>query len=79
MRDAGIMGKVATLYRRIPAGLERFYSRNQNLRLNAPPPTSTGQQWVGDLTYIKVGREWRYSLDSARVENCGPSMHTYVP
>lgn len=59
MRDAGIVGKVTTLYRRIP-GLEKFYSRYRNLKLDTPPPSSTDQQWVADLTYIKVGKDWRY-------------------
>lgn len=79
MRDAGIVGKVTTLYRRIP-GLEKFYSRYQNLKLNAPPPTGIDQQWVGDLTYIKVGREWRYLavvLDVYSRRVIGWSLGTY--
>src|SRR5690606_14551573 len=59
MRDAGLVGRAATLYRRIP-GLEKFFARHQNLRLDVGPPTAVDQQWVADLTYIRVAREWRY-------------------
>jgi len=59
MRDAGVIGKVTTLYRRIP-GMERFYLKHQNLRLQLPEPDCIDQQWVGDLTYIKVGKQWQY-------------------
>jgi transposase InsO family protein len=59
MQEAGIAGRVATLYRRSP-GTTRFYERHQNLRLDLPPPAGIDQVWVGDLTYIRVGRHWRY-------------------
>lgn len=59
MQEAGLVGRVATLYRRIP-GMARFFGRHQNLRLDLPPPTAIDQVWVGDLTYIRVGGQWRY-------------------
>ena len=59
MREAGLMGRAAVIYRRF-AAIERFYRRYQNLKLDAPAPTRIDQQWVADLTYIKVGSQWRY-------------------
>jgi len=59
MRESGLVGKVTTLYRRIP-GIEKFYLKHKNLKLKAPRPTCINQQWVADLTYIRVKNEWRY-------------------
>lgn len=59
MRDAGLAGRVATLYRRIP-GMEKFFARHKNLRVDAGPATAMDQQWVADLTYIRVSKQWRY-------------------
>ena len=59
MREAAIVGKAARIYRRMP-GLERFYYRYKNLRVDLPAPTAPDQQWAADLTYIRVGRDWRY-------------------
>jgi putative transposase len=59
MREAGLVGKVATLYRRSP-GMEKFFLLHKNLKLNAPTPKAINQQWVADLTYIRVKEEWRY-------------------
>jgi len=59
MREAGLVGKVATLYRRSP-GMEKFFLLHRNLKLNAPTPKAINQQWVADLTYIRVKEEWRY-------------------
>lgn len=59
MRDAGLVGRAATLYRRVP-GIEKFFARHQNLRVDAGLPTGVDEQWVADLTYIRVAKEWRY-------------------
>ena len=59
MREASLIGRAGRVYRRIP-GIERFYERHRNIRLNQPAPTGLNQQWVADLTYIRVGNEWRY-------------------
>jgi putative transposase len=50
---------MALLYRRT-LGIEKFYQRHKNLRLNAPAPTSINQQRLTDLTYIRVKNEWHY-------------------
>lgn len=59
MREASLIGRAGRIYRRIP-GIERFYERHRNIRLNQPAPTGLNQQWVADLTYIRIGNEWRY-------------------
>jgi len=72
------VGRVAKLYRRVP-GVERFYQRHKNLRLNMPAPTGVNQQWVADLTYIKVNRQWQYLavvLDVySRPKHCTDNAH----
>jgi putative transposase len=59
MREAGLRGRVSRLYRRQP-GLHRFFLKTGNLRLTEPLPRRINQVWVGDLTYLRVGRLWRY-------------------
>jgi len=59
MRDAGLVGKAGRIYRR-KAAPEKFYTKMPNLKKDLQPPSGPDQQWVGDLTYIKVSGEWRY-------------------
>ena len=59
MRDMGIKGRVVTVTRRAPK-LRRFQRDGENLRLNTDPPTRCDQQWVADITYIKVGSQYQY-------------------
>jgi transposase InsO family protein len=59
MRQARLQARIARIYRRQP-GLHRFYAKTPNLRLNQPPPSRIDQVWVGDITYLRVGRAWRY-------------------
>ena len=53
MSLAGFQGRVVRVTRRVP-GVQKFYERNENLRLREAFPVSINQQWVGDLTYIKT-------------------------
>lgn len=59
MRKAGLVGKAARIYRRQPSA-KRFYESLPNLRLDRPQPKKANEQWVGDVTYLKVSGEWRY-------------------
>lgn len=59
MREAGLRAKVVKHYRQL-AGLHRFFTSIENQRLVNDKPTAADQQWVGDITYIKVARQWRY-------------------
>lgn len=59
MRNAGLVGKAAQIYRR-QAWVKPFHASLPNLRLNRPKPSGINQQWVGDVTYLKVCGQWRY-------------------
>ena len=59
MRELGLRARVSGLYRR-SAGVHRFFEKTGNLRLDQPAPTRTDQIWVGDITYLRLGKHWRY-------------------
>jgi putative transposase len=59
MRERGLRGRSSTLYRR-SRGVHQFFEKTANLRLDEPVPTRTDQIWVGDLTYLRLGKRWRY-------------------
>lgn len=59
MHEAGLVGKAAKLFRR-KASPERQYLKYPNLKLNMPWPSKINQQWVGDITYLRVKGQWRY-------------------
>jgi transposase InsO family protein len=58
MREHGVRACSYKLYRRSP-GTDRFYdsveSKAHKVEVNA-----IDQVWVGDITYLKVGDQWRY-------------------
>ena len=59
MRSAGLQGRVVKVTRRNP-GLKKFASSGKNLRLDSKAVTNTNQQWVADVTYLKIKGKWRY-------------------
>lgn len=59
MAKAGLIGKAALVYRRKPV-TKPHYKSLPNLRLERPKPTHINQQWVADVTYLKVNNQWRY-------------------
>lgn len=59
MQERGLVGKAGRIYRR-KAVPEKFYTKMPNLKKDMDEPTGVDQQWVGDLTYLKVGRKQLY-------------------
>ena len=59
MREMGLVGRVVTVTRRQP-GLKRFKEAGENLRLEAPDVDGINQQWVADVTYLKLNGIWLY-------------------
>jgi len=59
MRVQGIQGRVVKVTRRQP-GLKQFKAEGENLRLHAPQLTGLNQQWVSDVTYLKLKARWFY-------------------
>jgi putative transposase len=59
MQVQGIQGRVVKVTRRQP-GLKRFKAAGDNLRLHAPEVTGLNQQWVADVTYLKLKERWYY-------------------
>ena len=60
MRERGLRARVSRLYRKGSGMVRRFFAKTDNLRLKEPLPTRTDQIWVGDLTYLRLGKRWRY-------------------
>jgi len=59
MREQGLRARVSKLYHSAK-GVQRFFAKTGNLRLELPAPTRMDQIWVGDLTYLRLGERWRY-------------------
>lgn len=58
MREAGLKARSARIYRRMP-GTRRFFGDVPN-RVLEVETRRADQIWVGDVTYLKVGKVWRY-------------------
>ena len=58
MRAAALQARVSRVYRANPR-LHRFYGQHPN-RLWTRVARRPDQIWVGDVTYVLVGRRWRF-------------------
>ncbi len=58
MRATGLRARVARVYHANP-GLHRFYGQHPN-RLPRDGARRPDQVWVGDITYLPVGGQWRF-------------------
>jgi transposase InsO family protein len=61
MKAHDIKGRIVRVTRRQP-GLKRFVARGENLRLHRPDATAINQIWVGDITYLKVNKNYQYLI-----------------
>lgn len=59
MRENGIVGKKARRFKRHAHRHQRMWG-SKNLLLGQDGPTARNQVWVGDITFIRVGKEWSY-------------------
>jgi len=59
MRELGIKASSTSLYAWRP-GQHEFYSSTGNQLSKLGQPTSAGEQWAGDFTYIKTRSGWFY-------------------
>ena len=59
MREAGLRARAIKHYRN-SAALHRYFMNIPNRRLVLPKPKQLNQHWVAGLTYLKVGKQWRY-------------------
>jgi putative transposase len=60
MRERGLRARVSRLHRRGAGVVRRFFAKTGDLRLREPLPTRTDQIWMGDLTYLRLGKRWGY-------------------
>jgi putative transposase len=59
MREAGLQGRSARLYRHSKV-LQRAFYAGVPYRPEAATTQRQDQVWVGDVTYLKVAGKWRY-------------------
>lgn len=59
MRANGIKAKGAKRFKRHSHRHHLFHD-TQNLLLKRDKPTAANEVWVGDVTYIRVGKDWQY-------------------
>jgi len=59
MRQAGLQGRSARLYRHSKV-LQRAFYAGVPYRPESALPQRHDQVWVGDVTYLKVAGQWRY-------------------
>ena len=59
MRENGIVGKKAKRFKKHAHRHQRMWD-SKNLLLGRTEPSARNQVWVGDITFIRVGKQWNY-------------------
>jgi putative transposase len=60
MQTTGLKARAACVYRQYHRSQAFYTTKIPNTLVTQPAPTSINQQWVGDLTYIRVKKKWHY-------------------
>jgi putative transposase len=59
MGEYALQGRVSRVYAN-NAGLHKFYTKIENLRLDQPEPDAINKVWAGDVTYIGFNKRFQY-------------------
>lgn len=59
MRENGLVGKLARRFKKHSHRHHLMHS-SKNLLLNREPVTNKNQVWVGDITFVRVKKDWNY-------------------
>jgi putative transposase len=60
MRAAGLKARAAKVYRQYHIKQAFYTTEIGNTLISQSAPTDVNQQWVGDLTYIRIKKKWHY-------------------
>jgi len=60
MQKAGLKARSAKVYRQYHINKPFYTTKISNTLITKPMPTKVNQQWVGDLTYIRIKKKWHY-------------------
>ena len=59
MRETGLQAKMARRFK-YHRHRDWLFAKTPNLLLDRPPATAANQVWVGDVSYIRVRKQWSY-------------------
>ena len=60
MQAAGLKARACRIYRQYHIKQAFYTNQINNTLITQAAPTAINQQWVGDLTYIRIKKKWHY-------------------